>query len=481
MYTWWQRVGSELINFRYGPESDYYDLTPAPDLAESWEVSADGLTYTFHLRKGVKWQDKPPVNGREVVASDVKFTFDRLFKVAKTLYGYQLGDLKSVEAPDNYTLKFTLGSVYAPFLTHLGNFWGVILPPECEEKIVGGFDKVEAIIGTGPFMLDSYQPNVAAVFKRNPTYFRSPLPYLDEVRETIVADKSTREAAMRAGNLDILGVDATSLQSLQKTNPELQLLTREGTLQGWAIAMRSDKPPFNDVRVRQAVALAIDRQTWVKSLQLGLGLVDNGPIPAGMKVWKLPTDQLGEGAKYFRYDPQEAKRLLAEAGYPNGFETTYTTHSPATYGDATDLIADYLSKVGIKVTIKVMDYPAWLASVAAGFGTTYEGMTISTQWTILDPDLTIWGFYYPGQATNISCTNDPKLNAMMEEQRRLMDYKERKKVVDDIQRYLSVQNYCISAPYPWSLILVQPWVRDYYPKVWGDRGRIWELIWLDKK
>jgi len=478
-YTWWQRVGSELVNFRYGPEVDYYDLTPAPDLAESWEVSADGLTYTFHLRQGLKWQNKPPVNGREMVASDVKFTFDRLFRVAKNLYGYQLGDVKSIETPDNYTVKFTLGSVYAPFLTHIANYWGVILPPECEEKIEGGFAKVESIIGTGPFTLESYQPNVGVVFKRNPTYFRSPLPYLDEVRETILADSSTRQAAVRAGNLDIGSASVITLDSMIKTNPELTVMTHQGSLQGWAIAMRSDKPPFDDVRVRQAVALAIDRQQWVDSLYLGYGVVDNGPIPVGMKAWKLPTDQLGEGAKYFSYNPEEARRLLAEAGYPNGFATTYTTHSPATYGDAADLIVDMLSKVGIKVTIKPMDYPAWLASVASG--AKYEGMSISTQWTILDPDLTFWGFYYPGQATNISVTNDPTLNAMMEKQRRLMDYGERKKVTDEIQRYLTVQNYRIPCPAGFGFTLVQPWVRDYYPKVWGDVGRIRELIWLDKK
>jgi len=480
-WTYWRFVGSELVNFPYGPEVDYYDLTPTPDLAESWEISSDSLTYTFHLRKGVKWQDKPPVNGRELVAADVKFTFDRLFKVAKALYGYQLGNVKSIEAPDKYTVKFTLGEVYSPFMTHIASYWAVILPPECEEKIEGGFGKVDSTVGTGPFVLDSYQPNVKAVFKRNPTYFRSPLPYLDGVNVINITDKSTREAALRAGNLDLLGVDATSLASLQKTNPEL-VFVRHATLGGWAIAVGSDKPPFNDARVRQAVSLAINRQEWVDTLHMGMGHVDNGPLPAGMTAWKLPTDQLGEGAQYFGYDTKEAKRLLAEAGYPNGFETTFTAPTTGVSSstiEAYELIVDYLSKVGIKVTIKPMEYGAWLSTVASG--AKYEGMAYSGQWAVLDPDLTLWGFYYPGQLTNISRTNDPKLNAMLEEQRRLMDFKERKKVVDEIQRYLAVQLYRISAPYPDSLGLRQPWVKDYQSKAYGDSGRLYERVWLDKK
>ncbi len=480
-WTFWGYVGSRLVTFPYGSGVSFYDLTPTPDLAESWEMSPDGLTYTFHLRRGVKWQDKPPVNGRELVAADVKFSFDRLFRVAKYLYGYQLGNVKCIEALDEYTIRFTLRELYPPFIGHICNYWAVILPPECEEKIEGGFSKVEATIGTGPFMLESYHPNSRVVFKRNPTYFKSPLPYLDGITGLVIADSATALAALRAGNLDIGGTDCLTLPSVIRTNPELVVHQTGGSLSGWAIALGSDRPPFNDVKARQAVALAINRQEWANTIYCGMADLDNGPLPAGLKAWKVPTDQLGEGAKYFTCDPMEGKRLLAEAGYPNGFETTYTIPSGlgTAVSDTQALIVGWLAGVGIKVTIKPMEYGAWLSTVASG--AKYEGMAYSGQWMILDPDLILWGFYYPGQATNISRTNDPKLTAMLEKQRRLLDFNERKKVIDEIQCYLSVQMYRIPAVHGHSITLVQPYVRNYAPRVYTDYGRRYEIIWLDKK
>jgi len=472
-------VGLWLTGPTYGPGTEYTDSTPGPQLAESWEMSADGRIYTFHLRQGVKWQDKPPVNGREVVASDVKFTFDRIFRVAKNMYGMFLGSVTSIEAPDKYTVVFTLDEPFFDFLENTGNFWTVIIPPECEEKIPGGFSNVEATIGAGPFTLESYQPNVKAVFKRNPTYFRSPMPYLDGIQGINIADSSTRQAALRAGNLDISSVDAVNLELFKRTNPELQM-REELPSAGWAIAMRTDKPPFNDVRVRQAIALALNRQEWVDTIYMGHGVVDNGVLNAAMTRWKLPTDQLGEGAKYYRYDPQESKRLLAEAGYTNGFETTFTVSGGV--GTATmegcELIVDYLSRVDIKVTLKPMETGAWLSSVASGGK--YEGMAYSGEWVTPCAGLKIVGWYGPTQLTNISHVNDPKMNEMMEKSAKCVTFECRKEVVDEFQRYDSVMLYRITLPTGNGITLWQPWVKDYQSKAYGWSGQVYQYIWLDK-
>src|SRR5215467_4474261 len=355
-------VYSQLVRFPNGPEQKSpTDFSILPDLAEKWTTSKDGTVYTFFLRKGVKFHNKAPVNGREVTAEDVKYSLERF--MAKSGFRERFELVKSIDAIDRYTVRITLKEPYAPFLNHLANpSFCVILPREAEDKFKD-FNQPDAVIGTGPFILKSYEKGVRMVFERNPDYFMKPLPYLDGVVVDITPDAAARLAVLRAGKADLPHVwgwvSPEEARALKKTNPEMVVTPFQVIGQGF-IYMRTDQPPFNDVRVRRAMSLAIDRKAWNEALLFAEGCIDAGPIPCALKEWKLDAAKIEPArAKYLvGYDPAEAKRLLAEAGFPRGF-TTPMLHWPGyvvPWRSYYELAAENLGKVGINVELKPEEY-----------------------------------------------------------------------------------------------------------------------------
>src|SRR6266566_8856720 len=255
---------SMLVRFPNGPEQKSpTDFSILPDLAEKRTVSKDGKVYTFNLRRGVLFHNKPPVNGREVSADDVKYSLERF--MAKSAFRTRFDPVQSIEAIDRYTVRVTLKEPYAPFLNHLANStYTAILPREVEQKL-GDFNRPEAVIGTGPFVLKSYDKGVRLVFERNPDYHVKGLPYVDGVVIEITPDAATRLSLLRANKVDLGHQWAWAAveegRSLQKTNPEISL-TLTPVIGQAMIYFRTDQPPFNDVRVRRAVSLAIERKAW---------------------------------------------------------------------------------------------------------------------------------------------------------------------------------------------------------------------------
>src|SRR5262245_514823 len=245
---------SQLVRFPYGPEQkSATDFSIVPDLAEKWTVSKDGLVYTFHLRKGVRYHNKPPVNGREVEAADVKFSLERF--AAKSGFRTRFDPMAAIDVVDKHTVKITLKEPYAPFLNHLANAtYCAILPREVEAALKD-YNSAEAVIGTGPFVLKSYDKGVRVVFERNPSYFMKGLPYLDGVVIEITPDAAARLAVLRAGKTELAQLwgwlSPEEAKSVQKTNPEMVIAPHQVIAQGW-ISLRADQPPFNDVRVRRA-------------------------------------------------------------------------------------------------------------------------------------------------------------------------------------------------------------------------------------
>src|ERR671922_3010486 len=328
-------VYSKLVRHKVGGDVPPGTFIIEPDLAERWEA-LDDTTYVFHLRQGVKWHNKPPVNGRELVAEDVKFTYERFLSEPANANRYLLDSVDRIEVVDRYTVKFLLKEPYVWFLSVLAyptSMW--IIAPEVVQQF-GDLKKAETVIGTGPFILERYDPNVKTVFKRNPDYYRDDQPYVDGVEWLVIPDESTGLAMYRTGQLDCgpginWAIRQQDLEAMKKSHPHLKYQDFLSQSAG-AITVRTDLPPFNDVRVRRAISYAIDRQALIEAVW-----VRGKPSPSispGLVEWSLPIDQLGEGTKYYRYDPQEAMRLLAEAGHPKGFKTTLT----ASNGYGRDLI-----------------------------------------------------------------------------------------------------------------------------------------------
>ena len=194
-------VYSKLVRHRVGAGVPPGTFAIEPDLAERWE-EPDDTTVVFHLRRGVRWQNKPPVNGRELTAEDVKFTFDRFLSEKGNPLRFVLDPVDRVEAVDRYTVRFKLKEPFVWLVHMLANPAGTwIIPREAVEKF-GDLKKPEAAIGTGPFTLERYDPNVKATFRRNPTYYQAGLPMVDGVDWLVMEDDAVGLAAYRTGQLD---------------------------------------------------------------------------------------------------------------------------------------------------------------------------------------------------------------------------------------------------------------------------------------
>src|SRR5262245_37701201 len=473
-------VYSKLVRHKVGPAVRPGTFIVEPDLAERWE-ELDDTTYVFHLRKGVKWHNTPPLNGRELVADDVKFSYDRFLTEKGNADRYILESVDRVEVVDRYTVKFLLKEPYVWLINVLANprsMW--IVAPEVVEKY-GDLKKVETAIGTGPFILERYEPNVKVVFKRNPEYFLKDLPWVDGVEWLILDDPSTALAMYRTGKLDA-GPEANwnirqqDLDSVKKSHPQLQYMDWLSTVTQ-TIYMRNDQPPFSDVRVRRAISQALDRQAILESVY-----VRGEPTSAigrGSVEWSLPVDQLGEGAKYYRYDPKEAKRLLAEAGFPKGFKTQLNTTGG--YGpdlpDAVQLAQHYLKDVGSEAELQVQEYGAYMATTFLG---KFEGVAmgpLSLDWEL---DSVLYGLYEPDQPRNSGHVNDPEITALLKEQRRTKDLEARKQLIFAIQRRAAEQQYYVYTNSSIQTSSWQPYVKNFAPNQTFDFGSRAAALWLDR-
>jgi peptide/nickel transport system substrate-binding protein len=473
-------VYNKLLRHKVGPDVPPGTFIVEPDLAERWEAP-DDTTYIFHLRQGVKWHNKPPVNGRELVAEDVKFSFDRFLTVEGNPERQLLESVDRVEVVDRYTVKFLLKEPFVWLLDILANamcMW--IVAPEVGEKY-GDFKKVETAIGTGPFLLESYEPNVKTIFKRNPDYFRQGLPYIDGVEWLVVQDESTGLAMYRTGQLDTgpggnWTVRQEDLEALKKSHPHLRYQDMLA-INAATIWMRTDQPPFNDVRVRRAISQAVDRQALIEAVYLR-----GEPSPAigrGLAQWSLPIDQLGEGARYYQYNPKEARRLLAEAGFAKGLKTPLTVSSG--YGrdliEATQLVQRYLKDVGIEAELKIQEYGAYQATTGQG---KFEGMAMGPFAVAWEGDSALYGPYMPDQPRNRGHVNDPKLTAIVQEQRRSKDPEARKQLLVDFQRYAAEQQYYV---YLFSVMITsswQPYLKNFAHNLTFDYGSRVAELWLER-
>ena len=472
-------VHRQLFKFVNGATYGASDFTRVPDLALKAEVSKDGKIYTIALRPGVRWEQRAPVNGREVVAADVKYSMERALK--KSPYASLLGQVEGIETPDKRTVRIHLADAFAPFLHNLAEPWNAILPPEVEDKL-GDFKAAESLVGCGPFVLERYEPGVKAVFARNPNYYDKGLPYLDKVEWLFIKDRSTQLSLFRAGQVDIPFYDARiprgDVGSFKRSNPAYPIVFWDW-LANRTLAMRTDKAPFNDVRVRRALSMAVDRKKWVAQYLDGQGFEDHGSVPAPMREWKLPAKDLGEGARYLEHNPALAKRLLAEAGFPNGMKVK-CTHWPGygpEYVEDLELLAFNLKQVGVELQIVNEEYGNYIRGSFLG---KFDEMSWGPSSIFTEVDGYLYNFYKTGQPNNRSHVADTQLDVLLDAQRRYLSRSSRKKVIDDIQRLTAEKAYYVYTPYPKNVSAWTPRVKNYGPKNSFDRGAQLEVVWLDK-
>ncbi len=458
---------------RYGPA----DFTIVPDLALKAGVSADGKVYTVRLRPGVRWESRPPVHGREVVAADVKYSLERALR--RSPFTARLGPVEAIEAADKYTIRVHLADAFAPFVHNLAEPWNAILPPEVEDRH-GDFKAAESLVGCGPFMLERYEPGVKAIFARNPTYYETGLPYVDKVEWLFLRDRSTQLSLFRAGQVDIPFYDGriprSDAGSFKKVNPGYPVVYWDA-LAVRTLAMRTDKSPFNDVRVRRAFSLAVDRRKWVSQYLEGQGYEDQGPVPGPMREWKLSAQHLGEGARYLEHDPALARKLLAEAGVPGGLRVKCTSWPGygSEYVEDLERLAVELKQIGVELQIVNEEYGQYMRGSFVG---KFDEVSWGPSTLFTEVDGYLYDFFRGGQPGNRSHVADTRLDVLLEAQRRYTSKSSRRKVIDDIQRHVAAQVYYVYTPCPRNLSAWTPRVKNYGPKNSFDRGAQLEVVWL---
>jgi peptide/nickel transport system substrate-binding protein len=464
------RIGmaySRLLEPETGPDIPFNETRWKGDLAERWEISDDGMTYTFHLRDGVNFHDVPPVNGRPLVADDVIATFDRVRQSAPV--AFLLAEVESYEAPDDGTVVLHMKRPFAPQLNYMGhhNLW--ILPKEATQGLI---NLDEQAIGTGPFILERRQQNVEMVYRRNPDYYEAGKPYLDGIRLPTMVDNTARLNAFRGGELDLAAPSPEELPGLERSIPGLDV--RE-TVQSLAMLyLDAADPLLSDLRVRQAISMAIDRQGIIEQIRGGGELAS--PVPAGLGKWALPED---EREDLLPYDPERAKELLAEAGHPDGFSIGMLM-SP-NWGDVYmregQWVAQDLAEIGIEVEIELADYASYYArwETPGSFDMIY-GPQVQLQ----EPHEYLYSVLHTEGPRNYYNVSDPKLDVMLEDQALTLDEEERVEKVHEIQRY-ALEN--VMAPIwnvaPSSITALQPWVKNYWPH--PSYGYPWlKNTWIDR-
>lgn len=460
-----------LVVFKQGPDLDpRIDFELQPWLAERWEQQND-TTYAFHLRKGVKWHD-----GEEFTADDVVSTIQWVNDPQHRYRARALtSEIASTEPLDRLTVRIQLKRKNVGFLGELREFF--MLPRHVMNK-GDSFDKVS--VGTGPFRLASFDKLSGFALERDPSYWDSPRPHLDGVVGHYGLDDSGMLAAFAAGQTDLLTTELQGLEVVKQSVPDVQVNKFIGD-HGASLYLRLDKPPYNDVRVRKALHLALDRHAMVQTITSGEGAINPPGITGHKRGYAIPPEEL---FKLPGYDPaakqkdvQEAKRLLAEAGYAGGFKESVIFSKGATsHPPIAEMAASQLKlALGVDLTLQPLD-----AGVMAQRDTRGEfTMQVSTLHRM---DLDLTERFRSGSPLNTAGINDPELDRLIDAIAATADASQKRKLARDIQMLLLDKVYILPTIELASFPLAHAWVRNY-SFGWGQPHAVpyWfgSDIWLD--
>lgn len=388
-----------------------------PALATSWSLSDDKRTWTFKLRQGVKFHDGTPFN-----AAAVKFTFDRLLDPATgSPRRSTLIAVKETKVVDDYTVEVVTKEPYAPLLAQLSAYNVSILSPTQAAKV--GADLRKAPAGTGPFRLKAWQPGEKVELVRNDEYWGG-RPHLNGVEIRAVPEDSARVLQLLSGQADaMVGVPTVMLKKLEST-PSVKVIRKTGYRTIY-LGMNVSKPPFDDVRVRRAVALAIDKPALVSGVLSGVGTL-------GGSFESVAIENSAVDLKPYPHDKAQARALLKEAGYPNGFETEFIVPTGLYIMDRRlgEAIQAQLAEVGIRAQIRTPEASAYLTTLADRKAPLFLGGKGSPTG---DMDLTQTLSNGSGQRMNHFDLRNEEVDRLIAAQRVATDPQERRRVLHDLQ------------------------------------------------
>jgi peptide/nickel transport system substrate-binding protein len=422
-----RRIAETLVTF---PDESTQIV---PGLAESWAVSKDGLRYTFKLRKGVSFHDGTPLD-----AEAVKFSIDRQVnpehpfnKLGKYPFAnFFFGNIKAVEVVDPLTVEFVLKEPRASFLAVLTAGAASIVSPTAVRKY--GQDYALTPVGTGPFKYASWERGQRVVLEKNPSYWRFPLK-LDRVIYRPIVEDQARLTELLTGALDLIVGTPPDYVGQLEANPKVTLLKQVGA-HVWYLGINNQKKPFDDKRVRQALNYAVNKDAIVRDVLKGTGSLSVGPVLP--KTWGADG-----GLKPYPYDPERARKLLADAGYPGGFTTTLWVpesgsgmQSPVAMST---VIQSNLKAVGVNVSMQTMEWGAYLAKLRSK-----EQELFALSWMAgnEDPDMVMYPLLHSSQWTpngpNRALYKNEKFDEILHQARLTTDEKKRADLYRQAQRIL---------------------------------------------
>lgn len=390
------------------------DMNYIPELAKSWE-QPDDITYIFYLREGVKFH-----NGREMTADDVKYSFERVLDPDTAAIGVSYYDkIDTMEILDDYTIKFTLKEPFAPFMGNLTSLYGAIVPKEFVEEHENLM--VEAC-GTGPFKLQEWVPDNRVVLVKNEDYFEEGQPKLDAIEYYVMTDESARLAALRTGNVHLIKLPAASLP-LVEGNPDINVLpfqTNDYSYLGFNLTL--DK--FKDVKVRQAISYALDRQEIIDTVYDGEATISGFVTPA-MGRWAIDY----ASKDLYKQNIEKAKQLLADAGYPNGFETTIAVGLFDDIRNIGEVIQKQLEAIGIKAEIQNLETGQYIDA----WSNKGHEMMVGRNGAGTDPNRSVAFFFSTTGSANVWGYSNPRVDELCEMGMVTIDEKEREAVYNEAQ------------------------------------------------
>lgn len=415
-----------------------------PALAESWTISSDGREYTFKLRQGVKFHDGTPLT-----AEDVKYSFERVLDPeTNSPQRSRIALIEGIEVLSPTEIKFTLSEPFAPFLDTMPLIY--IVPQNFEERVS---DPKVNTLGTGPFKLAEFGPDVVRLV-RNEAYWDDGLPYLDEVIIRQIPDPSTLRSALRTGQLDLIfgfGVDVTTAGAFAGL-PEFKVISVPG-LNYSLLGIQNARKPFDDVRVRQALSLAIDRQQIAEIVYFGRAAVA-GPLPPAVAKWDpLPPSEL---PNYTR-DVEKAKALLEEAGATGlTFKIMPIPTVPETIQIA-QVIQEQLKDVGVEAEVESVDFATFLQRWRESDFDTF----VSLNGGATDPDIHLFRHIHSTGSTNVFKFNDAKVDELLERGRTTTDFEARKGIYRELQIRIAEQVPFLFLTYPEVFAVMKADVKDF--------------------
>lgn len=466
-------VLSRLLRYQTGADVKVgEDHKVESDLAASWE-SPDATTWTVKLRPGLTFHNVPPVSGHAVEAEDIKATVTRAMDPQNPARsGLDPIDATQVQTPAPDTIVFKLKYPIASFTSTMAspNYF-FILP---REALAGSYDLAKQVIGSGPFVFQSWTPDVGFVFKKNPDWFEKGRPYIDELHWNVLTDTHRMQAEFNAGHLDIMGdsdglpIPINDLPTIKKDNPKATLLRRDPSAGSLLFVQLGDpSSAFQDIRLRRAVSMAIDRDAISKAIY------NNDALPQFFAYLSLGAKALHmadlppETAQWYKYNPAQAKQLLQAAGYADHpFRLVYFTgFLGPDYEQVGQTLANMLQQAGFKVTAFAGDYQR--DYIGGGKGVRYGNY--DKDWIIYtglsgydEVDEYMFNYFNSKTTSGLARLKDPDFDSMQAKARAILDETQRTAAYLDLQRYLADKMYAIAGfPQPYVYTMVGPRVHNF--------------------